>query len=100
MRPPPCAQPIMDIEGRALISHQRLTCTLRETRCWRGLFLTPRQHCVDTRADTHRPGSVIVNPALSASRLPCFRAHCGVYPTWVLAELRFVRHRRLHSAYM
>src|SRR5882672_5779280 len=99
MRPPPCAPPIMDSEGRAPISHRRLTGTLRETRCWRGLFLNPRPHGVDTRAETPRPCSVIVNPAISASRLPCLRAHCGVYPLWVLAELRLVRHGRLHSAY-
>src|SRR4029450_13159728 len=100
MRPPPCVPPIMDIAGHASIEHRRLTCTLRETRCWRGLFLNPRHHCVDTRADGHRPGSVIGNPAISGSRLPCFRVHCGVYPAWLLAELRCVRHGRLHSAYM
>src|SRR4029434_3685898 len=100
MRPPPCAPPIMDIAGHAPIEHRRLQGTLRETRWWRGLFLNPRHHGVDTKADAHRPCSVIVNPEISASRLPCFRAHCGVYPPWLLAELRFVRHGRLHSASM
>ena len=56
MRPPPCAPPILDIAGHAPIEHRRLQCTLRETRCWRGLFLNPRHHSVDTKADAHRTG--------------------------------------------
>src|SRR2546427_8081026 len=43
--------------------------------------------------------SVIVNPAISTSRLLGCRDSCCAYSAWLLTELRFFRHSRLHSAY-
>src|SRR5881296_3321900 len=60
----------------------------------------PRHHFVDPSADVSRLCSVIVNPAISTSRLLGCRDSCCAYSAWLLTELRFFRHSRLHSAYM
>ena len=62
-----------------------------------GRMLNPRHRCIDTSAGASQPCSIIVHPAIPACRL--LRGSCGAYPVWVLAELRFVRHDRLHSAH-
>ena len=85
----------------ALEEQSALRAALAEAQC-QVLTLqdSPRHQFIYTSADASRPcrngGSLVISTRRFArvQRVFCF------YPAYLLGELRFLRHGRLHSAYM